>query len=156
MCSRGRRSPRPSDAPVHSQFDQYIVGNRGDRNLVGSIERGDSSGSLVSGIGGSQCHCVGGRSRTSRIDNGFAETTDSRHEKGGHHEGDQCGHSSSSLAMMSATEETVWPSSTVITRTPVAARPWEEMLRTWVRMVAPPEVTATISSSIPAMNADTT
>lgn len=73
------------------------------------------------------------------------------------HDGrDENRHSSSSLATMSATEVTCWPASTAITFTPEAPRPCDEMVRTSVRMVTPFDATATISSSMPAMNADTT
>ena len=64
--------------------------------------------------------------------------------------------SRSSLARIGATEATVWPASRFITRTPVASRPCEEISRTGMRMVTPPDDTATISSSRPTMNAATT
>ncbi len=62
-------------------------------------------------------------------------------------------YSSSSVAKMSATEATLWPSSRLITRTPVASRPWLEISFTAMRMVTPPDDTATMSSSIPTMKA---
>ena len=43
-----------------------------------------------------------------------------------------------------------------MTRTPVASRPWEEMSRTGMRIMTPPEAMMKISSSRLTMNAATT
>jgi hypothetical protein len=55
-----------------------------------------------------------------------------------------------------ATAATDWPSSRFITRTPVASRPCEEMLRTSIRVATPADEMQMMSSSSPTMNAATT
>ena len=54
---------------------------------------------------------------------------------------------------MGATEATTWPASRFMTRTPVASRPCDEMSRTGMRTVVPPEEMTTTSSSRPTMKA---
>ena len=120
------------------------------------VDRGHSLGALDPVFDRLEGDAVGHRLSTRLIDHGLTQPSETDEHHGGHNQRGQSGHSSSSLARMRATDDTVWPYSTVITLTPVAARPCEEMFRTWVRMVDPPDVTATISSSIPAMKADTT
>ncbi len=63
---------------------------------------------------------------------------------------------SSSSAETAATAATACPASRLMSRTPVASRPWAAISRTAVRMTTPPVETSRISSSSPAMKALTT
>ena len=63
---------------------------------------------------------------------------------------------SSSSPVTAATAATLWPSSRLMRRTPVASRPWAAISRTAVRITMPPVETSRISSSRPAMKAATT
>jgi hypothetical protein len=154
-------------------FDDHITGIDAVLTQHAPISQSGLCGGLRARHDAGQSRCISGQLSATGIhccagqitDGDETAQTESRHDTHDNRRGSPVDagesvsstrQSSSSAPKIGATDATVWPSSRLMTRTPVASRPCDEMSRTAIRIVTPPDETATMSSSRPTMNAATT